>query len=694
VSGPYGGVSTERNVGSTTIYDAMFGDLLEQVPDLLWPASVWTYSRMRFDPQLQAVLAAYSLPIRRASWNIDPRGARPEVAKVVATQLGLPLAGSDQLIGQSRIRFRSFMRLAMLHLVFGHMAFEKVYDVSDPSQAVLARVMERMPQTISDIRINFDTNELYEIRQWALVRGDGPVIPASALVWFDHDREGAAFQGRSVLRPAFGPWLIKHEIWRVHATSIRRFGMGIPAVTAPPGGTAAQVAEAGRLSGAMRAGDQAGMGLPNGFTGAILGMTGSVPDAMGFIEYLDQQMARMALAGFLDLSATRSGKGSYALVTGLIDLLMLTLQSIGDHMAECMTHDLAADIVRLNFGDTEPVPQIVIGDVGSRHEVTAEAIQALVACGALEPDPALDAHLRQLYTLPPRSIPWATPSAAPAGGGAPFPVAARARGERRGRDVRAATGLRRQPTTVEASAKTDFEQLQADWQDAVDKVVAAWQAKVGPTLAADLAGQVQAALENDDLAALGALEAKAPAGAKLLQDAMAKLAQDSADEIATEASDQGVDHDAPQVDTTRLAALGITVATLIAASTAGSAAKKALQLAGPDADPEIVAAAVEEYLNSLAGAVVQDYIGGAMSTAQNAGRTQYLASAPTATYYASEILDANTCEPCAEEDGHEFGSLDEAEAAYAAGGYSDCEGGLRCRGVIVAVWDDAASQAA
>jgi hypothetical protein len=69
-------------------------------------------------------------------------------------------------------------------------------------------------------------------------------------------------------------------------------------------------------------------------------------------------------------------------------------------------------------------------------------------------------------------------------------------------------------------------------------------------------------------------------------------------------------------------------------------------------------------------------------------------AAPTATYYASEILDANTCERASAEDGTAFGSLADAEDAYASGGYSECEGGLRCRGIVVAVWSDAAKQAA
>jgi hypothetical protein len=63
-----------------------------------------------------------------------------------------------------------------------------------------------------------------------------------------------------------------------------------------------------------------------------------------------------------------------------------------------------------------------------------------------------------------------------------------------------------------------------------------------------------------------------------------------------------------------------------------------------------------------------------------------------ATYHSSELLDENTCENCEEVDGTDYDSIDDAEADYPTGGYSECLGGPRCRGTIVAVYDEASSQ--
>ena len=65
-------------------------DQLEHVGDLTWPLSIRTYARMRHDPVLASVLAAYSLPIIKTSWHLDPRGAPAKVAKLCADSLGLP----------------------------------------------------------------------------------------------------------------------------------------------------------------------------------------------------------------------------------------------------------------------------------------------------------------------------------------------------------------------------------------------------------------------------------------------------------------------------------------------------------------------------------------------------------------------------------------------------------------------------
>jgi hypothetical protein len=136
-------------------------------------------------------------------------------------------------------------------------------------------------------------------------------------------------------------------------------------------------------------------------------MVGSVPDAVAFIEYLDKQMTRSTLTSLLDLADTTHG--SRALGETFMDLFLLALQSIADARAEQGTDQLSVPLVDYNWGEDEPAPRIICGDVGAQHEVTAQTMQLLLSSGAVSADPALEEYLRKEYKLPDRKIPWTPP---------------------------------------------------------------------------------------------------------------------------------------------------------------------------------------------------------------------------------------------------------------------------------------------
>jgi hypothetical protein len=376
-------------------YGSLALDLYETVPALTYPSSVQTYGSMRHDPQVTAVLAAYTLPLRSATWAVNPRGCRDEVVSLCADAWGLPILGDNDGPGPARrrgVQWDDHLRVALLMLPFGHSPFAMRYDIGGtPMRARLAELSERLPQTITDIQINED-GSLKGIVQ----TGKRDLIPARALQWYVHEREGSQWQGRSMLRSAYAPWLIKHELWRVLAQSSRRFGMGVPTVTAPTGGTPNDVTAAAMLASGYRAGDQAGIGLPAGFTFDLTGLTGSTPDTLGFVRYLDQQIAQAVMASVFNLDS--SANGSRALGETLIGMLELSWQATAKEIAGPATA-LNVQMVDYNFGDEEPVPAVLCTDI-SRPEPISDAVASLVTCGAITPDITLENDLRVRYNLP------------------------------------------------------------------------------------------------------------------------------------------------------------------------------------------------------------------------------------------------------------------------------------------------------
>ena len=384
----------------------LLSDWWESSPELIWPQSVVTFGRMRHDPQIKGVLGAFLYPLLRANWALDPAGCRDEVVQHCADDLGLPIPGKDPKPTGARRRgviWRRHLKQLLTYQVYGYSVFERRYRFDEKNADLLRldNLGQRMPWTLATIDLNRDAT----VKQITQSTQHDP-IPANRLVWYVSDQEGANWAGISPLRACYSAWLLKHETWRIHATSIRRFGMGVPSVKAPPGATREQVLQAQQLASSIRAGERSGAGLPNGFEFELKGLVGSVPDPTAFIKYLDSQIAKQALAGLMDLG--QSEHGSRALGETFLDLFMLCLKSLADEVSLIATSGwpempgIVTDLVDMNWGEDEPAPQIVCTDLGADYEVTEDAINRLVQFGAIEPDPALEAWLRKRWGLPER----------------------------------------------------------------------------------------------------------------------------------------------------------------------------------------------------------------------------------------------------------------------------------------------------
>lgn len=682
-------------------YGTLVNDVYETVPDLVYPGSVEVYAQMRRDPQLAGALGGYTLQLRRAQWQLDGTGCRPEVTGFVADCLGLNVAGNDSPSAFRRqgVSWSDHLRSALLCLVWGHYGFEIAADIVD-GRARLTTLAERIPGTIAEIHADPRTGALLGIDQ-LVMRGDrSPQIPADRLVWYAHEREGASWQGTSLLRPAYAAWLIKREMMRVNAISNRRWGAGVPVAEALPGTnpTLGQMQEAQQMMSAARAGDQAGMAVPPGFTAKIIGLSGSVPDTLGFIQFLNQEMSRSVLMQHVDLGSTQSG--SRALGSAFIDSWTLALESIGEAIADTVTRQAVARIVEWNWGTDEPVPRVVVSGVGSRREVTAESLNMLLGSGALSADPALEAWVRREYRLPEREEPEPAPQpptpAAPPASGPPEPAeqpAARLVSRPRARSRRRQTAGQLALFNA-ADPEPDPAAVQEAWEQAKADLLAQWPATAQP-MVDDLAAQAETVAAEGDLGPLGTLAVSAAvvaAVAAVLSGAAATLAAGAVAQVVAEAAAQGVTLTVPDdAGRARAEAAAVAAAGVIASGYATGAGRAALLHAGTDTDPAAVAEKVREHLDGLSTSErgwVGDNIGAALTAAQNAGRLAALADAdpPPAGFRAVEANDTNTCQPCRDVDGTEYTTVVEAAADYPVAGFRDCQGGLRCRGYLFPIW--------
>lgn len=387
----------------------------ETNPDLMHPHSIEVYDQMRReDAQVGSVLRAITLPIRSARWEIDPAGARDEVVQLIAEDLGLPVKGKPELPSPRRQRGRfswdEFLRLALLELPFGHSVFEQVYRIEN-GRARLGKLAWRPPRTISRFDVAPDGG-LVAIEQWGVFGKATVRIPVDRLVVFVNEREGANWLGQSLLRQAYKNWLLKDRFLRIQALVGERNGLGVPIYQGAPLPEAIardtaraeqwlndQKEEGLQLAKEFRAGEAAGGYIPHGANFTLTGVQGKLPEMDGPIRYHDEQIARAVLAHFLTLGGDKS-TGSYALGDTFASFFTGSLNAVMKHIADVTQQHVVEDLVDQNWGPEEPAPRLVPAQLGKEQPVTAEAIRALVECGAFTADPELEKDLRARYGLP------------------------------------------------------------------------------------------------------------------------------------------------------------------------------------------------------------------------------------------------------------------------------------------------------
>lgn len=375
--------------------------------ELQFPQNIPIYDAVRSqDGHVGSVLSAIILPVTNARWDLDTDGVKPEVVDMIRAQLGLPAPGEARKNKRRNgISWRDHIGQAIEAMLWaGFCPFEQVYSVEPAPPELealglkhvvhLRKLGQRLPRTIERIELESDGG-LKAIHQTSLQStADDVVIPVEHLVFYVNRREGADWSGRSILRQAYKHWLIKDVFLRLDAQAAERNSMGIPVIYYQNEGHRAMAEEA---VASLRAGATAGLALPMECKLEIVGTTGTTVDLTPRIKYHDQEIARSALAMFLDLGQEN---GARSLGEVHLSVFMASVQAFADQMAETATEHIIRDIVELNFGPDEPYPTLTAGDLEANQGIAVTALKELVDAGIIEADDKLEAHMRARHGLP------------------------------------------------------------------------------------------------------------------------------------------------------------------------------------------------------------------------------------------------------------------------------------------------------
>jgi hypothetical protein len=692
-----------------------FVDEAEFVPELAWPSSIPTYHRMRSDSQVEALHLGTTLAVREYRWSIDPNGASAALTEQAAADLGLPVRGHEEdniARSASVFDFDDFLADVLLGPLYGHFHFEIVGDVNaDLTEWHLSKLAPRHPRTIADFRTT-STGDLEAIRQNIGGAAGGwtrmpPPIPAEKLVTFVWRREAGSHVGRSMLRSLYREWLVKDRTIRVAAINLERAG-GMPVVEGPQGASDAQLRDLAQLARQFKVAEGGGGAIPFGSKLHLVG--GNTPDAIALLDYCDQAMGRVWALMLIALGTTKTGSralggefADYAARTqrAMAGWIVAVVNRFLDRYTEWNAGPFAKYAPRLVFEQTKP------------DNMSTDELVALVTAGVLTVDPELESWLRGEHGLPSKPLgadgkPIVSAPRVPAPGPVVPEPASSASGPVTASGPAATIyaaamlpdrQLRRQPYEHEVRAAVDFRSIDVAHETVVAGVRALYDTSVIPTQIDALASAIvntKAGAPRTRLTRAGMAALSAPgAGRDDLAGHLTVAARSGANAAAAELAAQGLTGVSVPDDAALAALVGDQADAITAMAAHGislAAQRKATSLVGGGRTPQSVADEVKAHLGGMKHQWTADQLQGAVTMAQNAGRLAVFASAQAAgaplAYYASEILDANCCQPCSSIDGTDYATLADAEQDYPSGGFTDCDGGPRCRGTLVATYGE------
>jgi hypothetical protein len=390
----------------TPIFGGFLRDFGEYNSKLEGLTAVRTYEKMRrSDAQVAATLLACELPIRAANWDVMPASDTPadrEIAGFVRENL----FGGLEYVSPSGVKvsqcWDDVLRNALLMLTFGAAAHEEIYAV-DGARVRLARLAPRLPITFYRWITDTDGETLLALNQYGYRNAnfESVEIPTDRLAVFTFNQEGANFFGRSMLRPAYMHWYIKHQLYRIDAIAGERNGLGVPTIEQGPDGSKEDREAAAKWVTQLAAHEKTGVSLPHGWKFSLKGVEGNVRDLYNSIQHHNIEISRTALAFFMNLGLGARAGGNRALGESQTDFFFLAVQATADHLARTLNATSIKRLTDFNWDGVRRYPTLTVSNLRARSFVQVlDALARLAQTGVMTPYPELAQYITRELGLP------------------------------------------------------------------------------------------------------------------------------------------------------------------------------------------------------------------------------------------------------------------------------------------------------
>jgi hypothetical protein len=688
------------------------------------------------DPAWVALLAAdLNLPIGEAQ-------ARQQLA---AGSKGAKLRNSN------RFGWYHHLAMCLRALYYGHFYFEQVGTIVPDAPGggerwQLRKLGPRHPRTITEIKVADDGGLVSITQGYGKAGQPPPEIPVDRLVAYVWDQDPGNWVGRSIYRPMYRNWLVKDRLLRVDAIKHERNGVGMPIVEAPPGATKPDIQELDQMAQEYKAGERGGGAVPYQTKLRLVGTEGSIPDTIASIRFHNEEMARSMLMMFMQLGQTETG--SRALGESFIDWFQEQQTYIADWVVGVTTEHVIEDWWDWNV-DPSAVTTPRLGYVTDAQSAPARGdfasaqlppeVEGEFTAAWQRRQRARQAHTHKAQDDLGTDLPGAMNEPT---GGIRLPNRKLHR-QPYAHEIQAAGDFEDQEADEEAAEDALNKKWDEEKEGIVDKVADEIKKTADATDAASIAAA--AGMEIVKSGAAASAESAAQAAAKgaaqefAAQQLEARLPYDlegTAEEVFSEiltgvgassfhrtlrelraqAFRKGLWYLTWPLESRGVYRTAIWSARLgfwfWLGSNTWSWSRDALSglrsgltaqinrltasLAAAAENTEQVAERMRDEILGTKGTGAggsNDQIRGAVHRTTNQTRVNIydqviagLEPGESLQLYASELLDINTCPACAYIDGQQL-TIAQAKLWYGGGSYLECDGGPRCRGTVVAVYE-------
>lgn len=479
-------------VDSPNEFNGKFEDHLTYLP---------IYEQMRrSDGQVAAILQAVTLPVKSASWSVQPpKDATPiekEIADFASALLfEIPETGFVELLDH------------LLTAIWAGFSVSEMGLRYDGEHIVVSRFAPRLASTIDRFEFDSAQGRVSKIHQTA---GSGPngetpsPMPRDKTIIVSFAPEADDPRGISILRAAYKHWFIKDQLYRVDAIRLERHAVPPLVVKLPENAKAGDKTAAEKIAKDYRSYERGFIVLPSGYEASVLDTkaAASDPGVLASIKHHDEMIARLALAQFLTLGTTETG--ARALGETFLDLFELALAAVAGVIARAVNRDVLEKILPVNFAAGGwRYPELRFEDLTrTSNSAVAVSVAALVQAGALSPDATLEDWIRRRWRLPDRQRD-AEPAAPPLPPARPGAPAAPPPPQRRTESIRLAV-MPREPNGAERFVA--FKMVAGAMDDAVTRA-SDLTASARLSLVSALVEQVVEVARSGDPVALETIEA-------------------------------------------------------------------------------------------------------------------------------------------------------------------------------------------